>query len=302
MWFERFVIIATSLARSFLPSRVELLLARPATTSACSSARSACSSRCSCCSSASCRSIAMSEVKGAIARGPRRQQALEGRAPLMATHDDDHEPTDGNGRRRRRALRRPRRVRHAGRARRGRAQGPRRRLHRLRLLQPVPGARHRRGDGHQADDPAAARSSAAASPARSAASLLQWYCNAYAWTWNISGKPTWSIPANIPIAFECDDPARGLHVVLRDVDPEQAAAGLAPAVPPRAVRPRHRRRVLPRHRGEGPPVRRRRRRRKLLETPARSRSRTCYLDPDPAQKHDAEVDHRVHRRRARRSR
>ncbi len=32
--------------------------------------------------------------------------------------------------------------------------------------------------------------------------LLQWYCNAYAWTWNISGKPLWSIPANIPIAYE----------------------------------------------------------------------------------------------------
>lgn len=32
--------------------------------------------------------------------------------------------------------------------------------------------------------------------------LLQWYCNAHAWTWNISGKPTWSIPANIPIAYE----------------------------------------------------------------------------------------------------
>jgi mono/diheme cytochrome c family protein len=33
--------------------------------------------------------------------------------------------------------------------------------------------------------------------------LLQWYCNAYSWGWNISGKPTWSIPANIPIAYEC---------------------------------------------------------------------------------------------------
>ena len=32
---------------------------------------------------------------------------------------------------------------------------------------------------------------------------LQWYCNAYKWGWNISGKPTWSLPANIPIAFEC---------------------------------------------------------------------------------------------------
>ncbi len=31
---------------------------------------------------------------------------------------------------------------------------------------------------------------------------LQWYCNAYKWGWNISGKPTWSLPANIPIAFE----------------------------------------------------------------------------------------------------
>ena len=31
---------------------------------------------------------------------------------------------------------------------------------------------------------------------------LQWYCNAYNWGWNISGKPIWSLPANIPIAFE----------------------------------------------------------------------------------------------------
>ena len=32
--------------------------------------------------------------------------------------------------------------------------------------------------------------------------LLQWWTNAYDWKWNISGKPTWSIPANVPIAFE----------------------------------------------------------------------------------------------------
>jgi mono/diheme cytochrome c family protein len=32
--------------------------------------------------------------------------------------------------------------------------------------------------------------------------LLQWWTNAYDWQWNISGKPTWSIPANVPIAFE----------------------------------------------------------------------------------------------------
>ncbi len=32
--------------------------------------------------------------------------------------------------------------------------------------------------------------------------FLQWWMNAYNWPWNISGKPSWSIPANIPIAFE----------------------------------------------------------------------------------------------------
>jgi mono/diheme cytochrome c family protein len=32
--------------------------------------------------------------------------------------------------------------------------------------------------------------------------LLQWWTNAYNWPWNISGKPAWSIPANIPIGFE----------------------------------------------------------------------------------------------------
>ena len=60
------------------------------------------------------------------------------------------------------------------------------------------------------------------------------------WGWNISGKPTWSIPANIPIAYELDDLARGAHVVLRHVGPQQAPAGLAPAVPQRPVPARHR--------------------------------------------------------------
>src|SRR3954470_20611861 len=32
--------------------------------------------------------------------------------------------------------------------------------------------------------------------------LLQWWCNAYNWPWNVSGKPVWSIPANVPIAYE----------------------------------------------------------------------------------------------------
>jgi mono/diheme cytochrome c family protein len=35
--------------------------------------------------------------------------------------------------------------------------------------------------------------------------LLQWYCNAVAWNWNVSDKPLWTLPItpnNVPIAFE----------------------------------------------------------------------------------------------------
>ncbi len=32
--------------------------------------------------------------------------------------------------------------------------------------------------------------------------LLQWWMNAYDYPWLVSGKPTWSIPANVPIMFE----------------------------------------------------------------------------------------------------
>jgi len=32
--------------------------------------------------------------------------------------------------------------------------------------------------------------------------FLQWWMNAYNWPWNISGKPAWSLPANVPIGFE----------------------------------------------------------------------------------------------------
>jgi hypothetical protein len=32
---------------------------------------------------------------------------------------------------------------------------------------------------------------------------LQWYANAYAYQFIISGKPIWSLPANIPVIFEC---------------------------------------------------------------------------------------------------
>src|SRR5580704_15819333 len=33
--------------------------------------------------------------------------------------------------------------------------------------------------------------------------LLQWYTNAYDYPFMISGKPYWSLPANIPVIFEC---------------------------------------------------------------------------------------------------
>ena len=34
------------------------------------------------------------------------------------------------------------------------------------------------------------------------AMLMQWWMNAYDYPYEISGKPFWSIPANIPVAFE----------------------------------------------------------------------------------------------------
>lgn len=33
--------------------------------------------------------------------------------------------------------------------------------------------------------------------------LLQWFCNAYDYPIFISGKPFWSLPANLPVIFEC---------------------------------------------------------------------------------------------------
>ena len=33
--------------------------------------------------------------------------------------------------------------------------------------------------------------------------VLQWFCNAHDYPFYISGKPLWSLPANIPVIFEC---------------------------------------------------------------------------------------------------
>lgn len=43
---------------------------------------------------------------------------------------------------------------------------------------------------------------------------LQWYCNAYDYPILISGKPFWSLPANIPIIFECTVLCASITAVL----------------------------------------------------------------------------------------
>ena len=43
---------------------------------------------------------------------------------------------------------------------------------------------------------------------------MQWFCNAYAYPLLISGKPFWSLPANIPVAFECTVLASALTTVF----------------------------------------------------------------------------------------
>jgi hypothetical protein len=43
---------------------------------------------------------------------------------------------------------------------------------------------------------------------------LQWFCNAFAYPLIISGKPFWSLPANIPVAFECTVLAAALTAVF----------------------------------------------------------------------------------------
>ena len=55
MWFERFVIVVTSLHRDFLPSNWGYYQPDLGGYLHLSSARSVCSSRCSCCSCGSCR-------------------------------------------------------------------------------------------------------------------------------------------------------------------------------------------------------------------------------------------------------
>ena len=117
----------------------------------------------------------------------------------------------------------------------------------------------------------------------------------YNWPWNIAGKPTWSIPANIPIGFETMTILLSVfRVVLRHVGPQQAAAGVAPAVPVGSVQQGHRRQLLPRDRGEGSPVRRRGDG-QAPQGRRRARGRERLPRPGSGEEEAAEVDLRVHR-------
>jgi mono/diheme cytochrome c family protein len=44
--------------------------------------------------------------------------------------------------------------------------------------------------------------------------LLQWWTNAFDYPWIVSGKPTWSIPANVPIMFELTVLFAGLTTLI----------------------------------------------------------------------------------------
>ena len=44
--------------------------------------------------------------------------------------------------------------------------------------------------------------------------LLQWWTNSYDYPWLISGKPMWSIPANVPIMFELTVLFSGLTALI----------------------------------------------------------------------------------------
>jgi len=60
--------------------------------------------------------------------------------------------------------------------------------------------------------------------------------HAYNWPWKISGKPAWSIPANIPIGFETTI-LMAVFTSFFGMDRQPAAPGLAPVLSQRAVQP-----------------------------------------------------------------
>ncbi|MEZ5974892.1 MAG: DUF3341 domain-containing protein [Planctomycetota bacterium] len=55
----------------------------------------------------------------------------------------------------------------------------------------------------------------------SCAILMQWWMNAHDYAYIISGKPFFSLPANIPVAFEMTILFSAFRCLLRHAGPEQ---------------------------------------------------------------------------------
>ena len=78
-----------------------------------------------------------------------------------------------------------------------------RRIQGLGRAQPVSDPRNRRGDRNPSDDSSLAGALRRIDRICAAGLGLQWFCNAYDYPLLVSGKPLFSLPANIPIIFEC---------------------------------------------------------------------------------------------------
>ena len=74
--------------------------------------------------------------------------------------------------------------------------------------------------------------------------LLQWWMNAVDYPFLISGKPLFSLPANIPVDVRADRPVRGVCAPARHARVQRAAAALPPASRSRALPAGHRRPLL----------------------------------------------------------
>ena len=59
---------------------------------------------------------------------------------------------------------------------------------------------------------------------------LQWFVNAYDYKFMISGKPFFSLPANIPVIFECTVLFSALTAVFGMFGAQSFADALQPAV------------------------------------------------------------------------
>ncbi len=81
---------------------------------------------------------------------------------------------------------------------------------------------------------------------------LQWFTNAYDYPFLISGKPIFSLPANIPVAFEMTILFAAISALDRDARVQPPAAAVAPSSLEPVDEASHRRPVPDQHRGGGP--------------------------------------------------